>query len=155
MSESCVSVLKFCNEQFHIVSHFWQSVVVYENKTLDKILHVGSRICNRPYNIVVHTRKWDSYSETCIKRTPLRPSLATVRLIPGVHSKQTLVCYAIIVKRKCTKNPPKCKHRPRSKIEPVLGPLHMIPVTGLARLPGRNLSVHMGNFSHYRAFPRK
>ena len=29
-----------------------------------------------------------------------------------------------------------------------LGPLHMSPVTGLARLPGRILSsVHMGNFS--------
>ena len=30
----------------------------------------------------------------------------------------------------------------------VLGPLHMSPVTGLARLPGRFLwCVHMGNFS--------
>ena len=30
----------------------------------------------------------------------------------------------------------------------ISGPLHMSPVTGLARLPGRILlSVHMGNFS--------
>ena len=32
--------------------------------------------------------------------------------------------------------------------EEVQGPLHMSPVTGLARLPGRILwCVHMGNFS--------
>ena len=34
VSEGCVAELEFCNEQFHIVSNFWQSVVVFENREL-------------------------------------------------------------------------------------------------------------------------